>query len=226
MLHITPPAPPAWHPLEAAGAERAPWRGLCLCRPVCPSGGWMSVYRRLRPPELSRSLGSAVLRMMSAFGGLDSPCGSCLLDSLQPWVLKLPPWPCSCCLPHRRAGGGHGGVGSERGGGEVSHRHCCGDGGLAHKVSCWALLAPWLFCLSLPPSFPARSFIHSFIRVEHRLWARCSAGSGGKGKQEQLLSLALGELQLGLGVRLQSVTFPPTSEPWALKAGRQPSEVG
>lgn len=28
--------------------------------------------------------------MMSAFGGLSSPCGSCLLDLPQPWVLKLP----------------------------------------------------------------------------------------------------------------------------------------
>lgn len=182
----------------------------------------MSVYRCLRPPELSRSLGSAALRVMSAFGGLDLPCGSGLLDSLQPWALKLAPWPCSCCLPPHRAGGGAWG-GSESGGGEVGHRYCCGDGGLAHKVSCWAPLAPWLFCLSLPPSFPAHSFTHSFIRVEHRLWARCSAGSGER-ENEQLLSL--GELQLGAGVRLQSDTFPPTSEPWALKAGRQPSEVG
>lgn len=147
----------------------------------------MSVYRCLRPPELSRSLGSAALRVMSAFGGLDSPCGSGLLDSLQPWALKLAPWPCSCCLPPHRAGGGAWG-GSESGGGEVGHRYCCGDGGLAHKVSCWAPLAPWLFCLSLPPSFPAHSFTHSFIRVEHRLWARCSAGSGGKGKRAAVKS--------------------------------------
>lgn len=44
---------PARHPPTSAGAERALQRGPCLCRPVCLSGGWMSVYRR--PPAAPRA---------------------------------------------------------------------------------------------------------------------------------------------------------------------------
>lgn len=78
------PAPTGSAPPSSSwSGEAPPPRGPCLCRPVCLSSvGWMSVYRCLRPPEPSRSLGSAALQMMSAFGGLHSLCGSCLLDFL------------------------------------------------------------------------------------------------------------------------------------------------
>lgn len=68
--------------------------GLCL--PELPVDACLC---RGQPPEPSRSPGSAALQMMSAFGGLSSPRGSCLLDLLQSWVLKLPPLGL-CVLPH------------------------------------------------------------------------------------------------------------------------------
>lgn len=162
--------------------------------------------------------------MMSAFGGLASPHGSCLLDPVQPWGLSLPRWPCTCSLPPGEVGDvtvlGTWGAG---------HRHCRGGGrgALAHM----APLAFLSFPPSLLPSVPAHSSVHSFS-AGHQLWPGAGLGSGGVGGRlgergtRAAASLALRELQLGTGVRLRSDASSPTSEPWALKAGRQPCEVG
>lgn len=185
LLPCPAPRPPAWHPLEAAGVERAPWRGPCLRKACLPERRLdvclpLPAAPRAQPlPGVSGSAGDVSIRgprlvLWKLFAGFTAALG---FETPTLALPVLPPTPQSC------GGGGGRGGGSESGGGEVGHRYCCGDGGLAHKVSCWAPLAPWLFCLPLPPSFPAHSFTHSFIRVEHRLWARCSAGSGGKGKR-------------------------------------------
>lgn len=111
--------------------------------------------------------------MMSAFGGLASPHGSCLLDPVQPWGLSLPRWPCTCSLPPGEVGDvtvlGTWGAG---------HRHCRGGGrgGAGSHGTPGFPIFP-----SLPPSLRSCPFIRSFIQCWAPVVARRGAGLWGGG---------------------------------------------
>lgn len=183
-------------PGSGSGWSGGGWMGRsCVCAGPClPERPADACVRRRQPPEPSRSPGSVAPQMMSAFGGLSSPCGSCLLDLPQPWVLKLPLLGLRVlpCTPEGwgRCGGQGGWAQAGMEGREGGRPRCFGGWRRsAHKAPCPAPLAFLSFLPSLLSCSFVHSFSHSFVHsmgTEHELWARQRAGcweKSGKPKQ-------------------------------------------
>lgn len=152
------PHRPAWHSLAAAGAEKVPQRGAASVQAcVCLRGGWMPVYRRPRAPRAQLLPGVSGSADDVSIWGPRFACGSCLLDSPQPWVLSSHRGlPCAAFRPRElgpvtvgTGGGVRGGTQAFLGQVGARSRHPCLPG--------FSVFPP------LPPSFPFHLFIHLFI---------------------------------------------------------------
>lgn len=161
------PHQPVCHSLAAAGVERVPQRGAAFVQAcVCLRGGWMPVYRCLRAPRAQLLPGVSGSADDVSIWGPRVACGSCLLDSPQPWALNSH-HQLACAASHPTEMWG-------RGRGEAGHRHCCGRCGGEPAPRSPLSLLPYLFIYGFLPSFT-----HSLIPelgAEHGLWARHGAG--------------------------------------------------
>lgn len=195
LLPCPAPRPPAWHPLEAAGVERAPWRGPCLRKACLPERRLdvclpLPAAPRAQPlPGVSGSAGDVSIRgprlvLWKLFAGFTAALG---FETPTLALPVLPPTPQSC--------GGGGGVG-----GAVRVGEGRSATGIAVGMGGWLTRCPaghpWLpgssVCPSLPPFLPIHSHIHSFV-----LSTGCGPGA----------VPALGERENGAAVKSRSGSY-------------------
>lgn len=229
-----PPPTPCWPAFfegswsgggRAVAGGRACSAGCACCCACLHRGG----PQRQALPRVSSSADDV------SIWGLSSPCGSCLLDLLQPQILTPTVGLADCVLPtpHRARASECGRRGMGVGGWRQALLRLGGwpTGALLSTPGALALLS---FPPSLLPSFPAHSFIRPSVRPFARemgvacgLWgqARCRA-LGGKGETKQPYVLPSGSVQLGMGgVRQQSDT-PSHDGALGPEGGKAACEVG